>query len=610
MSSSPRHILQSVFGHDDFRANQREIIDHVLDGNDAIVIMPTGGGKSICYQIPALIFEGLTIVVSPLISLMQDQVEQLRSLDVDALYLNSSLPSETYRQHLGKLRNDPPDLLYMAPETLMKSTIRDILDDLQIDCITIDEAHCISEWGHDFRPEYRQLHKIHQSHENSVLMALTATATPRVREDIKQTLHLEDAETFTASFDRPNLYLEVNPKEDPLEQTLDLLEDHPEDSGIIYCFSRRQVDELSDQLRKEGYSVLPYHAGLAESTRNENQEAFVRDEVDIIVATIAFGMGIDKPDVRFIVHYDLPKSIEAYYQQIGRAGRDGNPSHCLLLFSYSDIHKIKYIINSKADEQQRKVADTHLTRLLQYIESGDCRRRQLLSYFGEDYPHETCDYCDICTEDRQQGADVTVPAQKFLSTAIRTDQIFGAKHLIDVLRGARTKKILRHKHDKLSVYGIGTEYTIREWWKLFQLLQQRGYLHRDPEHGSLIVDSSARPLLQGEKSIFGDLEFETRGNGQSDKQASQPSTFELDYDTQLFNRLRKKRNEMARQNGDPPYVICSNRSLKEMAAYHPQSEEALMEIHGMGSSRCEQYGETLLKIIRNHTGAATKSSKS
>lgn len=601
MSATPKEILQSVFGHQEFRANQREIIDHVLEGHDAVVIMPTGGGKSICYQIPALIFDGLTIVVSPLISLMQDQVEQLRSLDVDALYLNSSLPSETYRQHMSRLREDPPDLLYVAPETLMKSSMRSLLSDLQVDCITIDEAHCISEWGHDFRPEYRKLHEIRRQHPDSVLMALTATATPRVREDIKDALDLDDAGIFTASFDRPNLFLEVQPKEDPLRQTLDLLEDHADQSGIIYCFSRRQVDELSDQLRSKDYSALPYHAGLSEEIRNANQEAFVRDEVNIIVATIAFGMGIDKPDVRFIIHFDLPKSIEAYYQQIGRAGRDGDPSHCLLLFSYSDIQKIKYIINSKSDDQQRKVAETHLTRLLRYVESGECRRKQLLSYFGETYPHSSCDYCDTCTEDRQQGADVTVPAQKFLSTAIRTDQIFGANHLIDVLRGARTKKILRHKHDQLSVYGIGTEYTIREWWKLFQLLQQRGYIRRDPEYGSLIVDSSARPLLKGEEQLFGQLEFGDRSNGSGNgNPASDLSTFELDFDSQLFNRLRNKRNEMADQQDIPPYVICSNRSLKEMAAYHPQSEEALMEIYGMGKSRCDNYGEELLKTVRKY----------
>ena len=579
----------------------------MLEGHDAIVIMPTGGGKSICYQIPSLIFDGLTIVVSPLISLMQDQVDQLRALDVDALYLNSSLDSDTYKAHLAKLRGDPPDLLYVAPETLMKPSMRSLLGDLQIDCITIDEAHCISEWGHDFRPEYRQLHEMRRQHPESVMMALTATATPRVREDIKHALHLEEAGEFLASFDRPNLFLEVKPKEDPLEQTLDLLEDHPGESGIIYCFSRKQVDELSDQLRKKGYSTLPYHAGLSEKVRNANQEAFVRDEANIIVATIAFGMGIDKPDVRFIVHFDLPKSVEAYYQQIGRAGRDGDPSHCLLLFSYSDIHKIKYIINSKDDDQQRKVAETHLTRLLQYVESGGCRRRQLLSYFGENYPHESCDYCDVCTEDRQQGADVTVPAQKFLSTAIRTDQIFGAKHLIDVLRGGRTKKILRHNHDELPVYGIGTEYSIREWWKLFQMLQQRGYLHRDPKHGSLLVDSKARPVLKGEQPIYANLEFGDRTNGSSDttdtSASSHAKPFELDYDSRLYSRLRNKRNERADQNGDPPYVICSNRTLKEMAAYQPQSEEALMEIYGMGPTRCKQYGEMFLKTIKKYVGA-------
>ena len=381
MSTKADSILKSVFGYDDFRPLQAEIIDNVLHKNDTLVIMPTGGGKSLCYQIPALIFDGLTVVVSPLISLMKDQVEQLVEVGVAATFLNSSLPPDEYAHAVARVRRGEVKLLYLAPETLLMQRTLNLLASLSIDSLTIDEAHCISEWGHDFRPEYRQLIEVRQHFPDAVTIALTATATPRVRQDIKSSLGFSEANEFIASFDRPNLFLQVAPKTNPVVQTIAFLRERTDQSGIIYCFSRRQVDDLSETLAREGFSARPYHAGLSDRDRRENQEAFIRDNVQIIVATIAFGMGINKPNVRFVVHFDLPKNIESYYQQIGRAGRDGLPSHCLLLFSYSDTQKIKHFINEKPDAQERRIASRHLSELVRFSEADSCRRIRAAGLF-------------------------------------------------------------------------------------------------------------------------------------------------------------------------------------------------------------------------------------
>ncbi|MGK7370680.1 MAG: RecQ family ATP-dependent DNA helicase, partial [Candidatus Halalkalibacterium sp. M3_1C_030] len=395
MIKEAKKKLNDVFGYESFRPLQEEVIQQVLNKKDALVIMPTGGGKSLCYQIPAIIFEGLTIVVSPLISLMKDQVEQLHQYGIPAVYLNSSLTPEEYQANIEKLKSGSVDMLYLAPETLLMPKTRELLSGLDIDCFTIDEAHCISEWGHDFRPEYRQLVEVRKDFPNASCLALTATATPRVRQDIKNTLGMKDSETYLASFDRKNLFLKVADKDGPTDQVLDFLYTRKKQSGIIYCFSRRQVDELYVDLKKEGHSVKPYHAGLSEKVRSRNQEAFIRDDVNIIVATIAFGMGINKPDVRFVVHYDMPKNIESYYQQIGRAGRDGLRADCLLLFSYSDTQKIRYFINQKEDEE-KKIAEQHLKSLLKFLEATECRRKPLLNYFGEEYEKDECGMCDNC----------------------------------------------------------------------------------------------------------------------------------------------------------------------------------------------------------------------
>lgn len=382
------NVLREVFGYDSYRPLQEEVIQRVLNKKDTLVVMPTGGGKSLCYQIPALLFDGLTVVVSPLISLMKDQVEQLDSSGVKAVCLNSSIPYQEYQQNVDLIIQGQAKLLYLAPETLLKLKTQRLLSEVKVDCLTIDEAHCISEWGHDFRPEYRQIAGLRTSKaigNDAVCLALTATATPRVQQDIKRNLELDDSEAFIASFDRENLFIEITDKQDPFEQTLGFLEKHQEQSGIIYCFSRKQVDDLSADLSNLGYSVRSYHAGLTETERTENQEAFIRDDVDIMVATIAFGMGINKPDVRFVVHYDLPQNIESYYQQIGRAGRDGLRADCLLLFSYSDIGKINYFINQKSPDEQ-KVARAHLDALLHFVESAECRRIPLMDYFGKRIP--------------------------------------------------------------------------------------------------------------------------------------------------------------------------------------------------------------------------------
>lgn len=419
MIDQARPILKRVFGFDDFRPLQAEIIGDILAKKDALVVMPTGGGKSLCYQIPALIFDGLTIVISPLISLMKDQMAQLTQSGVAAAVLNSSLVPAEYRRNVSRIKQGKAKLLYLAPEALLKSSMLEILATVEVDCLAIDEAHCISQWGHDFRPEYRRLIEAREFFPRAGCVALTATATPRVRQDIKNSLHMEVGSEFVASFNRENLFLRIVAKDNPVEQTIQFIQKFSGQSGIIYCFSRKQVEDLNAVLTDNGFSARPYHAGLAAVERNRNQEAFIRDDVQIIVATIAFGMGIDKPNVRFVVHFDLPKNIESYYQEIGRAGRDGLKSHCLLLFSYADVQKIKYFIDQKASAEKR-VATIHLGALLRYAESENCRRIPLLNYFGENYTVDTCNMCDNCLSEEKNLVDLTVEAQKFLSCVKRS----------------------------------------------------------------------------------------------------------------------------------------------------------------------------------------------
>jgi ATP-dependent DNA helicase RecQ len=596
MIDEAQKVLRETFGYDEFRPLQQDVISKVLKKKDTLVIMPTGGGKSICYQIPALIFDGLTIVISPLISLMKDQVEQLDEFGVPALFLNSTLTPEQYSENVRKLKSGEARLLYLAPETLMMESTRNLLSQLTVDCFTIDEAHCISEWGHDFRPEYRQLAEVRKDFPEAVCLALTATATPRVRDDIQQILEMRDSETFVASFDRKNLLLQVVDKQDPLEQILDFLYTRPNQSGIIYCFSRRQVDELYSDLKHEGHSVRPYHAGLSEVQRTRNQEAFIRDDVQIIVATIAFGMGINKPDVRFVIHHDMPQNIESYYQQIGRAGRDGLQADCLLLYSYSDKQKIQYFINQKEGEEKR-VSEKHLDSLLEFLEFDKCRRLPLLEYFGEEYGKEECGMCDNCLRYKDNMQDYTEQAQKYLSCIVRTDETYGAHYIADILRGSKQKKILENGHDELSTYSIGREWTKNQWIQLSRLLIRRGYMKKDPDHGSLKLTDNARAVLNGDERVEGVLD-RTQTATDEESRPKTSSEVENKYNVHLFEELRQKRKELADEQEIPPYAIFPDTTLMEMSYYFPVDDQSLIGVYGVGSVKQKKYGDTFLRIIR------------
>lgn len=592
---TPASILKGTFGYDSFRPFQQEVIDNVLARRDTLAVMPTGGGKSLCYQIPSLLFDGLTVVVSPLISLMKDQVEQLRAYGIPSLFLNSSLSAHEYQQNMEYVKRGEVKLLYVAPETLLTPRILSLLSGLKVDLLTIDEAHCISEWGHDFRPEYRQIVEVRKRFPEAVCMALTATATSRVRQDIRQTLKFATTNEFIASFNRENLYIEVIRKQDPISQTLELLERYKDQSGIIYCFSRRQVDELAGYLATKGFSVRPYHAGLEDAQRKSNQEAFIRDDVQIIVATIAFGMGINKPNVRFVIHYDLPKSIEGYYQEIGRAGRDGLPAFCTLLYSYGDVAKLNYFIDKKEGDEKR-AAIQHLDAIVRFAEDErTCRRKPLLNYFGEPYSAESCSNCDNCSSTPTPLTDITIPAQKFLSCVKRADEKFGAGHIVDILMGSKNEKVLRWGHDKLSTYGIGTELTKKQWAHLARQLLSMGYLKQEGEFHTLSLTDKALESLRKREPILGFVQEAERV-----KKAGKKKSEELDYHRGLFAILRQKRKDMADEAGVPPYVIFSDRTLIEMAAYFPQTAEGLLSISGVGQVKARQYGEPFLEVLRSY----------
>ncbi|MEA2103311.1 MAG: DNA helicase RecQ [Candidatus Cloacimonadota bacterium] len=589
MQKSAQSILKNTFGYDTFRENQREIIDNVLRKRDSLVVMPTGSGKSICYQIPAIIFDGLTIVISPLISLMKDQVEQLRENGVNAVCLNSSLPSYEYSKNVQSIRKGEAKLLYVAPETLLLERTLKLLESVKIDCFTIDEAHCISEWGHDFRPEYRQLAHLKNRFSDAALIALTATATPIVQNDIIKSLELENANKYISSFDRKNLFLEIVPKTSPINRTLDFIKKFPNESGLIYCFSRKQVDELSAILTGEGFSVKPYHAGLSDLERSTNQELFIRDDIQIIVATIAFGMGINKPNIRYVIHFDLPKNIESYYQQIGRAGRDGLDSHCILFFGYGDIRKIKYFFKEKTVEEL-KIAQKHLDGIIDFCETEECRRKPLLNYFGESYKFENCGMCDNCTNETKSLIDLTIPVQKFLSCIKRTDEIYGANHIALVLRGSQDKKILEKHHDKLSTYGIGKDISKSQWLYLARQLIRKEYLIRDQEYGSLKLTPKAWEVLHNKAKYLGKLQAE---------QVSRKEELGK-YDLKLYEILSQKRKSLADTAGFPPYVIFSNKTLIDMAIYYPQTQNSFLKMYGVGQRKAEKYGDTFMVIIRNY----------
>lgn len=605
MSDTINHaqsILKEVFGFETFWPLQEKTIAHILEKKDALVVLPTGGGKSLCYQIPGMIFDGLTIVVSPLISLMKDQVDQLREYGIPALFLNSTLSTEAYRANVSQLRENRVKLLYLAPEALLAPRTLALLSDLKVDCIAIDEAHCISEWGHDFRPEYRRLAEVRTTFPDAACVALTATATPRVREDIRNSLRIGVQSEYIGSFNRPNLFLEVVPKTKPIDQVLNLLEQYPKESGIIYCATRRQTDDLHADLYRRGYSVRPYHAGLSEKERTENQERFSRDDIRIIVATIAFGMGINKPNVRFVIHYNLPASIENYYQEIGRAGRDGLPAHCLLLFGYGDLQKIQFFIGQKTEQEQR-TANILLSQMMGFAETDLCRRVPLLNYFGETGILERCGKCDNCRLGKEGKilVDLTIPVQMFLSCVKRTDEIFGAGHITDVLRGSNSQKILKFGHEKLSTYGIGKDYSTKQWRHLSRQLIQKGLLLYNYEHGSLKLTAKAWEVLRGQEPFLGRLEEarKEKGKERSAVQRQQADVAET-FDSALFEALRKKRKDLADEGNLPPFAIFHDRTLREMASYYPQTRESLLAVFGVGQRKLEKYADAFLDIIEEY----------
>jgi ATP-dependent DNA helicase RecQ len=591
--TSIHETLRRVFGLQDFRPHQQEIIEQVMGGGDAFVLMPTGGGKSLCYQLPAVHRGGLSIVVSPLISLMKDQVDALLANGVSAAMYNSNLDAATARSVLARLHAGHLDLLYVAPERMMRPGFIHGLESNTVRLIAIDEAHCVSQWGHDFRPEYAALGELRAHFPETPFIALTATADPQTRQDIVNVLGLQKARWFITGFDRPNIRYTVLEKHQPQSQLLRFLQKRENESGIVYALSRKRVEEIADFLVERGYSAAAYHAGLPAATRRDVQERFVRDDVSIVVATVAFGMGIDKPNVRFVVHYDLPRHLEGYYQETGRAGRDGLPAEALLLFGLQDLATARYQLERSANEQQKRIESHKLNAMAGFAESLTCRRRVLLGYLGESMA-EDCGNCDICL-DPPERFDATEAARKVLSCVYRLNQSFGIKHVVDVLRGADNERIRKFGHDRLSTYGIGMEHSHAEWLSIARQLIHRGYLVQDIAAFSVLkLSAPAAQVLRGEETV------ELARSRVKEKARKKPvgAASDLDQrDLQLFETLRELRKRLADERGVPPYVIFGDATLVEMSRRRPASEADLLDINGVGQVKLERHGEAFLQTI-------------
>ena len=611
----PRDILHRVFGFSAFRGAQGEIVEQVLGGGDALVVMPTGGGKSLCYQLPAIARPGTGLVVSPLIALMEDQVTALRQLGVRAACLNSSLRLDELNRVRDELAAGALDLLYVAPERLMTDRFQARIAGVPLSLIAIDEAHCVSQWGHDFRPEYLQLAEVAERFPGVPRLALTATADPPTRREIVERLKLGRARRFVAGFDRPNIRYRVAPKDRPFRQLLSFLRDHEGASGIVYCLSRKSVDKTADKLVVAGFDALPYHAGLDGATRTEHQRRFVADEVSIIVATVAFGMGIDKPDVRFVAHLDPPKSVEAYYQETGRAGRDGLPAEAFMVYGLQDIGLLRRMIdrgsgNIAADpealDQRKRVEHLKLSALLGYCETTRCRRQVLLEYFGEQR-EDACDNCDTCLEPVDTW-DGTQAAQKALSAVFRTGERFGQGHLIDLLLGKRTDKIARFEHDLLPTFGVGADLDDRTWRSVFRQLVAAGLLAVDLDrYGGLRLAGEARAVLRGEREVAlrRDALARTASRSRGRKRGGAAAAeLRNEDDATLFESLRALRTELARAQAVPPYVIFADRSLIGMATHRPRTRRGLLDINGVGEVKLQKYGDDFLAVIAKHEGRA------
>ncbi len=591
--------LKRVFGFETFRPLQEQIIRDALAGRDAFALLPTGGGKSLCYQLPALIGDGLTVVVSPLIALMKDQVDALTANGVAATYLNSSLAAEDSRQRLRGLHQGEFRLLYVAPERLMLSGFLEDLQHWNVRLIAVDEAHCISEWGHDFRPEYRQLANLRALFPKVPVMALTATATERVREDIVKHLQLRDPEIYVASFNRPNLTYRVVPRAKPYDQLFEFVRSRRNECGIVYCFSRKSAESVAERLRADGVKARAYHAGLTGEERAKNQEAFLRDEVRVICATIAFGMGINKPNVRYVVHYELPKNVEGYYQETGRAGRDGLPSDCLLLFSSADVVKQTGFIDEKPSADEQRLAREQLQQIVHYAESSGCRRAELLRYFGEEFAEPNCGACDNCLSPRETF-DGTLAAQKFLSCVYRVREKsgfgFGLNHLVDVITGAATENIRQRGHEQISTYGIGREMKKGEWQAIARELIRLGFLQQSPEKFATIeLTSEGRAALRERRTIT-----LTRPHEISEQPGTSKRRGEIECDEALFELLRRLRKELADERDVPAYIIFSDSTLRIMARIYPKNESEFSRIPGVGAKKADDFAKGFLDVIEDY----------
>jgi len=587
--------LKDFFGYDTFRPGQQQIVEEALQNRDLLIIMPTGGGKSLCFQLPALLKPGLTVVVSPLIALMQDQVDALQDNGIGATFLNSTLRLDDVRSRELAILNGKIKLLYVAPERLLGERFLPFLEKVRsqigISAFAIDEAHCVSEWGHDFRPEYRQMKQLRQRYPDIPILALTATATGRVRQDIIQQLTLQEPVIHVASFNRPNLYYEVQPKErQSYNQLLQKVRSH-QGSGIIYCLSRRKVDEVALRLQEDGIAALAYHAGLSDEERSNNQTRFIRDDVQIMVATVAFGMGINKPDVRFVIHYDLPRNLESYYQESGRAGRDGEPAYCTLFFGVGDIRTVDYLIEQKPDPNEQRVARQQLRRVIEYAEGSDCRRTIQLSYFGERFKGD-CDNCDNCRTPKPVE-DWTIEAQKFLSCVARCRERFGLNHIIDVLRGSRKQKVEQNGHHLLSTYGIGKDRSAEDWKMLSRSLLHQGLVDETTDgYRILKLNKLSWEVLRSQRSVQIAI-TQTSVEKALSETSSRSAEAEI-----LFDRLRRLRKQLADSQSVPPYVVFADSSLKLMAQQQPQNIEDFAEISGVGTHKLTQYGQKFVSEIR------------
>jgi ATP-dependent DNA helicase RecQ len=614
--------LKQYFHYDSFRPLQEEIITDILAGKDVLAVMPTGGGKSLCYQLPALMFTGVTVVISPLISLMKDQVDAMQANSIPAEYLNSTLEMEDAIQIKSALRQGRVKLLYLSPERIMREGFSSFLEQLDISLFAVDEAHCISEWGHDFRPEYSQLAVLREKYPQVPIIALTATATPKVREDIVRQLKLKEPSVYCGSFDRKNLYYEIRPKKDAYTQILRYLYTHRESSGIIYCQSQQTTETIAARLSGDGFPALPYHAGLSQETRKGHQDAFIQNKVRIIVATVAFGMGINKPDVRFVMHHDLPKNLESYYQETGRAGRDGKPADCILFYSYGDKHKIEYFIEEIEDPHQKELAQRKLNSILRFCNEKGCRRKALLSYFGERFQENNCGNCDNCTAATEIW-DATDSARKLFICIRDTRERYGLGYMAEILTGNYSERIEQRGHDRHSLFGSGKEMARSEWISFARELADAGFIQLSPDTYQVAsLTAQALLVMQGRQKVLlsrkAEPSFYQPQPQTKTRLISKPAVAKkpvvinkpphpqsnTDFekvDNALYAKLNKLRKEVAEREDIPPFVVMNNTTMEELCRKRPRNERELLMITGMNAPKVDSFGKRILAIIREHS---------